>query len=307
MPKQTCCRGFSPKRKNKVPAFRDTLVHLRLPFSAFLAPVYFFALSESPGIGRSDALWVFIILHLLLFPASNAYNSYYDKDEGSIGLIEKPPPVSGMLLYTAIGMDLAAIILSLLLGLGTTFTIYLVLYGLVSKAYSHPRIRLKKYPVASLLTVALFQGLYTFLAVYYTISPAAPGPAADPGIFLPALLCSCNLIAVYPLTQIYQHEEDRKHGDFTYSMLVGIGGTFRHAAVFFTLSFIGFGYLYLSGNRGVSWLLFSVFMLPAVVFFLYWWRKTAADISEASYRNTMRMNALASAGLNVFFILMCFI
>ncbi len=307
MPRQTCCRGFSPKRKNKVPAFRDTLVHLRLPFSAFLAPVYFFALSESPGIDRSDALWVFIILHLLLFPASNAYNSYYDKDEGSIGLIEKPPPVSGLLLYTSFGMDLAAIILSLLLGLGTTFTVYLVLYGLLSKAYSHPRVRLKKYPVVSLLTVALFQGFYTFMAVYYTISAAAPGPAADPGIFLPAILCSCNLVAVYPLTQIYQHEEDRKHGDFTYSMLVGIGGTFRHAAIFFTLSFMGFGYLYLSGNRGVSWLLFNVFMLPSVVFFLYWWRKTATDISEASYRNTMRMNALASAGLNIFFILMCLV
>ncbi len=287
--------------------WRDTLVHLRLPFSLFLAPVYFFALSESEDIDRLNALWVFIILHLLLFPASNAYNSYYDKDEGSIGLIEKPPPVSRLLLYTSIGMDLAAIILSLLLNLGGAFTFYLVIYGLISKAYSHPRIRLKKYPVVSLLTVALFQGFYTFLAAYYTISPTAPGPAADPGIFLPAVLCSCNLIAVYPLTQIYQHEEDRKHGDFTYSMLVGIGGTFKHAAVFFTLSFIGFGYLYVSGNHGVYWLLFGVFMLPSVIFFLYWWRKTAADISEASYRNTMRMNALASAGLNTFFILMCLI
>ncbi len=285
---------------------RDTFVHLRLPFSLFLAPVYFFALSEAENIDPMNALWVFIILHLLLFPASNAYNSYYDKDEGSIGLIEKPPPVSGLLLYTAIGMDLAAIILSLLLELGATFTFYLVLYGLVSKGYSHPRIRLKKYPVVSLLTVALFQGFYTFLASYDAIS-GAPGLMTESGTFLPAILCSCNLIAVYPLTQIYQHEEDRKHGDLTYSMLVGIGGTFRHATVFFTLSFIGFGYLYLSENHIVSWLLFSVFMLPAVVFFLYWWRKTSVDISEASYRNTMRMNALASAGLNTFFIIMCLI
>lgn len=282
-------------------------MHLRLPFSLFLAPVYFFALSESEDIDRLNALWVFVILHLLLFPASNAYNSYYDKDEGSIGLVEKPPPVSGLLLYTSLGMDLAAIFLSLLLGLGVNFTLYLILYGLISKAYSHPRIRLKKYPVVSLLTVALFQGFYTFLAAYYTISPTAPGPAADPGIFLPAVLCSCNLIAVYPLTQIYQHEEDRKHGDLTYSMLVGIRGTFLHAAIFFILSFTGFGYLYLAENRAVSWLLFGVFMLPSVIFFLYWWRKTATDISEASYRNTMRMNALAAAGLNIFFILMCLI
>ena len=303
MPRQNYYHGFSPKRKNKVPAFRDTLIHLRLPFSAFLAPVYFFALSESPDTDRADALWVFIILHLLLFPAINAYNSYYDKDEGRIGLIEKPPPVSGLLLYTAIGMDLAAIVLSLLLDLGAPFTIYLVLYGLASKAYSHPWIRLKKYAVISLLTVAIFQGFYTFLAVHEAIS--ATGQPALPGLFLPAILCSCNLIAVYPLTQIYQHGEDRKHGDFTYSMLVGIRGTFLHGSIFFTLSFIGFGYLYLSENQGISWLLFSIFMLPAIVFFLYWWRKTASDVSEASYRNTMRMNALASAGLNAFFIILC--
>ncbi len=286
-------------------SWQDTFVHLRLPFSLFLAPVYFFALSESQDIDRLNALWVFIILHLLLFPASNAYNSYYDKDEGSIGLIEKPPPVSGLLLYTSVGMDLAAVVLSLLLGLGANFTLYLILYGLVSKAYSHPRIRLKKYPVVSLLTVALFQGFYTFVTVYDAV--AATGTASEPGIFLPAILCSCNLIAVYPLTQIYQHDEDRKHGDLTYSMLVGIQGTFTHAAIFLTLSFAGFGYLYISGNNAVSWLLFGVFMLPAVVFFLYWWRKTSMDISEASYRNTMRMNALAATGLNAFFILMCLI
>ncbi len=284
-------------------SWQDILVHLRLPFSLFLAPVYFFALSESKDTDRPDALWVFVILHLLLFPASNAYNSYYDKDEGSIGLIEKPPPVSGLLLYTALGMDLAAIVLSLLLELGAGFTLYLILYGLVSKAYSHPRIRLKKYPVISLLTVALFQGFYTFIATYDAIS--ATGTTPEPGILLPAILCSCNLLAVYPLTQIYQHEEDRKHGDLTYSMLAGIRGTFRHAAVFFSLSFIGFGYLYIAENNAVAWLLFSVFMLPSVVFFLYWWRKADMDISEASYRNTMRMNALAAAGLNVFFILMC--
>ena len=289
------------RRKNG--RWKDTFVHLRLPFSMFLAPVYFFALSESKDVHPIDALWVFIILHLLLFPASNAFNSFYDKDEGSIGLIEKPPPISGTLLYTSLAMDLSAIGLSLMLGLGMNFTLYIILYGLVSKAYSHPVIRLKKYPVISLLTVSLFQGFYTFLAVYEAVD--AGDTLSASASLLPAILCSCNLIAIYPLTQVYQHEEDRKHGDLTYSMLVGIRGTFRHAAVFLTLSFLGFGYLYISENNTVAWLLFSVFMLPVAIFFLYWWKKTTSDISEANYRNTMRMNALAAAGLNAFFILRC--
>lgn len=284
---------------------KATLIHLRIPFSVFLAPVYFFALSQSEAADTRNAIWVFVILHLVLFPASNAYNSFYDKDEGSIGLIEKPPPTTPLLLYTALSMDILAIALSILLNLGWFFTAYLLFYGLMSKAYSHPRTRLKKYPVASLFIVAGFQGFYTYLACYQAISGGAVHSLFPIGILLPALLCSVNLLAVYPVTQVYQHEEDRQHGDLTYSRLVGIKGTFVHAAIFFALSFAGFGYLFIGGGKPAYWLLFAAFMLPAVIFFLSWRQKVMRDPAEASYLNTMRMNALASAGLNAFFILLC--
>jgi 4-hydroxybenzoate polyprenyltransferase len=286
---------------------KAAFTHLRLPFSIFLAPVYFFALSRAHGADPIKAAWVFIILHLLLFPASNAYNSYYDRDEGSIGLIEKPPPVPGILLYIALGMDFLAVFLSVLLDLGSFFTAYLVVYGLASKAYSHSSVRLKKYPVASLLIVAFCQGIYTYTASLQAISGMSIASLFQGAILLPGLLCSVNLLAVYPITQVYQHEEDRKHGDFTYSRLVGIKGTFIHTAIFFTISFAGFSYLYISEGAPVNLLLFSVFMIPAVVFFMSWWFRVLRKESEANYRNTMRMNALASTGLNLFFILLCLI
>ena len=66
---------------------KNILLHLRIPFSFFLLPIYLFALSQSPAVDVTKAWWVFFILHFMLFPASNAYNSYYDKDEGSIGLL----------------------------------------------------------------------------------------------------------------------------------------------------------------------------------------------------------------------------
>lgn len=280
----------------------NILVHLRLPFSLFLAPVYFFALSESAPASGEKALGVFFILHFLLFPASNAYNSYYDRDEGSIGLIRHPPPTSRGLLYTAILMDAAAIAGAAWLRLGWFFTVYVVLYGLVSKAYSHPAIRLKRYPVTSLLVVALFQGLYTFIACRAAISRLDLSDLNGFSVLFPALLCSINLIAVYPLTQVYQHEEDEKHGDLTYSRLVGIRGTFLHAVLFFSLSFCGFTYWYLSKGQPERWLLFNAFMLPAVVYLSYWWFRVKTNHMEANYSHTMRFNALASAGLNVFFI-----
>jgi 1,4-dihydroxy-2-naphthoate octaprenyltransferase len=282
---------------------RSTLTHLRLPFSIFLAPVFFFALSESDEIHKGHALAGFLLMHLLLFPASNAYNSYYDKDEGSIGLIKSPPPTTKALLFTALWMDLAAILLSIGLNLGAFFTIYLILYGLMSKAYSHPATRLKKYPLVSLLTVSVFQGFYTFLASYQLITGSQAEVLLDK-VLIPALLSSLNLLAIYPLTQIYQHEEDKKHGDLTYSRLVGIRGTFFHAATSFFLSFAGFGYWYVSTDRFERWLMFGAFMTPVLIYFLYWWKRTLQQDSEANYANTMRMSALASVLLNIFFIVL---
>jgi len=41
---------------------------------------------------------------------------------------------------------------------------------------------------------------------------------------------------------------------------------------------------------------------PTLIFFLDWFRKTWLDESQANFKNTMRLNLLASIGLNVLFI-----
>ena len=69
---------------------KSTVQLLRFHFSFFLMPVFFFALSNSPRIITSHAIFIFIILHLIVYPASNGYNSYMDKDEDSIGGIKNP-------------------------------------------------------------------------------------------------------------------------------------------------------------------------------------------------------------------------
>ena len=86
----------------------STLLHLRLLFSAFLLPVFLFALSQVPQINWQNAILTFVIWHLLVYPASNGYNSYFDKDEGSIALIEKPPPVDKSLYFFALLLDVIA-------------------------------------------------------------------------------------------------------------------------------------------------------------------------------------------------------
>jgi hypothetical protein len=77
----------------------------------FFTAGFLFALAVSPNFTASQLLWSFVIIHLLLYPASNGYNSYFDKDEKSIGGLKNPPPVNKTLYYAALLLDALAIVL----------------------------------------------------------------------------------------------------------------------------------------------------------------------------------------------------
>jgi 1,4-dihydroxy-2-naphthoate octaprenyltransferase len=279
---------------------KNILLHLRIPFSFFLLPIYLFALSQSPAVDAAKAGWVFFILHFMLFPASNAYNSYYDKDEGSIGLLENPPPVTKELLYTAWVIDVLALILGWMF-VGEFFVIFLLVYGLISKAYSHPAIRLKKYPEISWFVVTLFQGTLTYLAVYQSITADFQmSQLTDFDILLPAFICTSNLLAIYPLTQVYQHEEDARRGDMTMSRLLGIRGTFLNAVFWLGLS--GVGFLVYFGFTFVI-----ILLSPLLGFFGWWMLQVWKDESKANFKNTMWLNLLAGVCLTIFFGALCFL
>ncbi|MBB3839689.1 1,4-dihydroxy-2-naphthoate octaprenyltransferase [Runella defluvii] len=270
------------------------LLHLRLPFSLFLMPVYWFSISQSPHFDVTKACWVFVIWHVLVYPASNAYNSYFDKDEGSIGGLEKPPAVDKELFTVAWAMDILAIVLSYFF-VGAVFALAVLVYGLVSKSYSHTSIRLKKYPLLSWFIVGLFQGFFVYLSTQQAVLHPYNSLTNN---LLPAILSSMMLWAVYPMTQIYQHEEDAKRGDRTLSLLLGIRGTFFFTASIYSLTALCF-WVYLPLQQ---FLLFIVLTSPTLVFFLNWFRKTWLDASQANFKNTMWLNLLASFGLNALFI-----
>ncbi|MDX5481218.1 MAG: prenyltransferase, partial [Hymenobacteraceae bacterium] len=78
----------------QVTNYRTALTLMRIPFSLYLMPVYWFALSTVSGFALWRAVAVFLVLHLLVYPASNGYNSYHDRDEGSIGGLKQPPKVT---------------------------------------------------------------------------------------------------------------------------------------------------------------------------------------------------------------------
>jgi 1,4-dihydroxy-2-naphthoate octaprenyltransferase len=280
---------------------KSSWLHLRIPFSYFLLPVFLFSLSVSPNISEQPLLWTFLIIHLLLYPASNGFNSYFDKDEKSIGGLKNPPPVNRGLYYLALVFDVAAIVLAIW-KVSFDFALMLFAYSGVSRAYSHPWIRLKKYAFASWFIAGLFQGAFTFMMCYMGVNKYEFMQTMKPTILIPAFLSSALLWGSYPMTQVYQHEEDAKRGDKTLSLRLGIKGTFWFVMVMFSLASLGYAlyfYHYFSWHYAQTFLLA---MSPVVLFFLFWFYQVSKDESKADYKRTMWLNFISATCLNAFFI-----
>jgi 1,4-dihydroxy-2-naphthoate octaprenyltransferase len=260
-------------------------------------PVYLFALSNVLIINNSHALIVFIVLHFLVYPSSNAYNSYFDKDEGSIALIKNPPKVDMSLYITAITLEWFGVLLSFLVN--WQFALGVIIYNLLSKAYSHPGIRLKKYPIISFLVVFIFQGGFIYLLCFYAFADVFLGFTAD--AFLAAIICSCLIGASYPLTQVYQHQEDQKRGDQTLSLLLGIKGSFLFSGLVF---FIGLSLMFLywfRQNQLINFYVFAALSLPILIYFIWWFNQVLKDQTAANFKNAMRMTMISGGVMLVYF------
>lgn len=281
---------------------KSTLLHLRIPFSFFLMPVFFFAVAVAQGENLGLTIYVFLIIHLLIYPASNGYNSYYDRDEDSIGGLEKPPPVSRELWQVSILLDSLAVILGLWVGIG--FALGVFIYGMVSKAYSHEAIRLKKYPIMSWLVIGIFQGAFSFFVIYQGIMQSNWAALLEGKVLYAALLSSTMLLGSYPMTQVYQHEEDARRGDLTLSRLLGIRGTFLFTTIVFSLSSLGY-FLYFQHYFGMGYALaFLGVLFPVLAYFMTWFLRVLKDQQAANFKSTMRLNLISALCLNGFFITM---
>jgi UbiA prenyltransferase family len=275
--------------------------HMRIPFSYFLLPVFLFSLVISPNVSEKALLWTLVIVHIFLYPASNGYNSYFDRDEKSIGGLKNPPPVSKGLYYLALLFDALALVLGYV-EINLTFVVMLFIYGLVSKAYSHPSIRLKKYPIVGWLAAGLFQGIFTFVMCYIGINKFSIENIWKSSVLIPGALCSLMLWANYPMTQIYQHEEDGKRGDQTLSRMLGIRGTFYFVAGVFGLVTLGFVFYFKAFFSIRYALTFLVALFPVVLYFFYWFLISLRDDSKVNYSHTMWLNFISATSLNLFFI-----
>ena len=279
---------------------RNTLKLLRIPFSLLLMPIYLLALSQANSINIFTTFISFVVIHLLVYPASNGYNSYIDKDEGSIGGIEKPPLPTQQLFYVTLVLDILSLIISAFF-VNLYFALAILAYIIASRAYSSKQIRLKKYPILGFLIVTIFQGAFTYFMSTIAITNSAYSFSQKSTYIL--LSCSFQIAGAYPLTQIYQHQQDLKDNVKTLSYKLGYKGTFVFTGIMFAICNI-FYYLYFQkSNQMPLFYSLQLFFIPIVIYFGWWLIKVLKNTNQANFKNTMRMNIIASVCMNCCFVL----
>ena len=175
-----------------------------------------------------------------------AVNSAFDRDEGDIAYLRDPPPPPAHLFR----FGLALMVLGQLAAL-TLPVEFALAYGLcfaLSILYSVPPFRLKAVPGVDWLINMWGFGTFTPFAGW-----AATGVPLDPARGL-VLLAFCPLFAaLYPLTQLYQMEADRRKGDSTLALWLGLR---RSLLIALLCAALAFALLTLAGVRA-GWRLHS--------------------------------------------------
>ncbi|MGR3811659.1 UbiA family prenyltransferase [Jiulongibacter sp. NS-SX5] len=280
-------------------ALKDALILLRFPFSFFLMPVFLFGTYLGSQPFNYNYWLAFFILHFLVYPASNGYNSHEDKDEDAIGGIKKPPPPNKLLFYVCMVFDLLSIILSL--KISYLFTALVVLYIAFSRAYSSRKIRLKKRAILSYFIIAVFQGCFILILALDVSDPMIK--YGEPEFMLSCLFAFFLMGGSYPITQIYQHESDAKDGIITLSARLGISKTLLFSEIHVGIAMV-FLYFIIPLEHFV---LFIALMTPVLVYMQWWKRACKKNPAAASFRNTMTMNLLATSLMNVCFGLLIYL
>ena len=234
------------------------IAHLRWPYQILLlSGTYGISILFVQEPDFSLFTEYFLLWHLGLYGGATAFNSYWDKDEGPIGGLKNPPPMRPWMRWASFFLmmvpapflmyDIVSDTLPLV-----SMGVYVLSFFLFW-AYSSPVIRWKGHPYLSVLVIFLSTGTNGFFMGYFSSS----GMSFSLLSVLAALGVASILVSLYPISQLFQLEEDQHRGDHTLSLQIGVKGVRAYYLVTYS-----FGTIILSGSL---WLINSGM---AVFFFI---------------------------------------
>jgi 4-hydroxybenzoate polyprenyltransferase len=230
-----------------------------------------------------------------------ALNSAFDQDEGDIGYLRQPPPPPRALAGFSLGLMVLGQGLALLLPISYAWA-YAACF-LLSVVYSVPPFRLKAVAGPDWLINMWGFGTLTPFAGW-----ASTGMPVTPSGFL-VLLAFCPLFAsLYPLTQLYQFEEDERRGDRTLALKLGMRLSLNVAIGAMLVAFGLFGW----GGVKAGWGTDGQSMLRWLVLggaFLVWgavllpWRRSFREMIPEQHQRGMYRGLAAWALTDIVVVL----
>lgn len=231
------------------------------------------------------ALWV-----ICLNGGTLAINSAFDRDEGDIAYLRRPPPPPRGLF--AFGLALMAAGQGGAMVLGAPFALAYAFCFLLSVLYSVPPVRLKAVAGADWLINVVGFGAVTPLAGWLATGLPLRMPETV------AMLAFAPLFgALYPLTQLYQLEEDRRRGDRTLAVVLGLRRSLALAVACVLVAFALFGAAGWLAGWGALWRWGLLLLALGAWLGLLWpWYLRAESRSAAAHQRGMYL-ALGIWGL----------
>lgn len=198
---------------------RAYLKLLRLPYQFQLGPIFLWGAVLThltalvAPVNWPRVLAIFLLLHIFCFGGLTALNSFYDRDDGPIGGLWNAPKLPSHLFSFASSMQLFGWFAMLFFS--ARIALIYAAIALLALGYSHPKTRWKGHPLQSVLVVALGQGALDFCAGIFATHEDFGASQLSLPLICGLVGATLSTVAFYPLTQLYQSEDDARRGDFT--------------------------------------------------------------------------------------------
>ena len=203
-----------------------------------------------------------------------AINSAFDRDEGDIAYLRRPPPPPRWLFHFGLAVMAAGQAGALLLGSG--FAIAYAACFLLSVLYSVPPARLKGVAGADWVINIIGFGALTPIAGWL-----ATGVPLRPAETMAMLGFAPLFGALYPLTQLYQVDEDCRRGDRTFAVRLGLRASLAVAIGCVLLAFgvfaaAGWAAGWRAGDGAWRWAILASALSAWLLLLLPWYRGAEA-------------------------------
>ena len=268
------------------------IAHLRWPYQTLLlSGTYGISVLfvQEPNFGLFTQY--FVLWHFGLYGGATAFNSYWDKDEGPIGGLKNPPPMRAWMRWASFFlMMVPAPFLMYDIVSDNLPIVSFAVYGLsffLFWAYSSPIIRWKGHPYLSVLVIFLSTGTNGFFMGYFSSSGMS--------FSLLSVFAACGvasiLVSLYPISQLFQLEEDQQRGDHTLALQIGVKGVRTYYFITYSL-----GTILLSGSLSFINPRLAVFFFMASItgFMLTYSVLHKLQGTEKEYKQVMSIKYLSS-------------